>query len=141
MDFSLTESPLKDLDPLAVPSSCGARAIFCGHVRDHHEGRPVASLEYHAYPELALKEGTRILAEATEKFGLEAGRIVHRLGHLQIGEEAVRVEVATAHRGEAFEACRWIIDEVKHRVPIWKKEFYRDGSHDWVACHRCADPR
>ena len=138
MEFLLTGDPLESWPRLAVPPSCGALAVFRGLVRDHNEGRPVSSLEYSAYPELALKEGLRILEAARLRFGLEQARVVHRVGHLRLGEEAVLVEAASAHRREAFEACHWILDEVKQRVPIWKQEHYLDGSHEWVACHRCA---
>ena len=138
MEFLLTGEKLETWPRLAVPPSCGALAVFRGLVRDHNEGRPVASLEYSAYPELALKEGLRILEAARLRFGLEQARVVHRVGHLLLGEEAVLVEAASPHRREAFEACHWILDQVKLRVPIWKQEHYLDGTHEWVACHRCA---
>jgi hypothetical protein len=87
---------------------------------------------------LALREGERILAEAQQRFGVARARCAHRVGPLAIGELAVWVGVSAAHRGEAFDACRYIIDEVKHRVPIWKKEYYQDGDSGWVNCERCA---
>ena len=120
--------------------SCGGFASFEGWVRDHNEGRAVARLEYEAYAELAVKEGERIVKEAVERFGVRRAACVHRLGTLALGELAVWVGVASAHRGEAFAACRYIIDEVKHRVPIWKKEYYTDGDSGWVNCERCAAP-
>jgi molybdopterin synthase catalytic subunit len=107
-------------------------------VRDHNEGRTVLRLEYEAFAPLALREGTRILAEARARFGLERAYCAHRIGLLQIGELAVWVGVSAAHRGEAFDACRFIIDQIKHRVPIWKKEYYTDGDSGWVNCERCA---
>lgn len=117
---------------------CGGYAAFEGWVRDHNEGRAVSGLEYEAFEPLALKEGQRIIAEAIARFSVERAECVHRLGSLRIGETAVWVGVAARHRHEAFLACRFIIDEVKHRVPIWKKEHYLDGATGWVNCERCA---
>ncbi|MBT3469864.1 MAG: molybdenum cofactor biosynthesis protein MoaE [Opitutae bacterium] len=118
--------------------AAGAYTSFEGWVRNHNEGKDVASLEYEAYPDLALKEGCRILAEALEKFDIIDSRCIHRTGHLQIGEIAVWVGTTAMHRKEAFAACRYIIDEVKGRVPIWKKEHYADGDSGWVKCEHCA---
>jgi molybdopterin/thiamine biosynthesis adenylyltransferase/molybdopterin synthase catalytic subunit/rhodanese-related sulfurtransferase len=116
----------------------GGYASFEGWVRDHNEGRTVQRLEYEAFETLALKEGERIVNEAAARFGVTRAACVHRVGALAIGELAVWVGVSAAHRGEAFAACRYIIDEVKHRVPIWKKEHYVDGESGWVNCERCA---
>jgi adenylyltransferase/sulfurtransferase len=122
---------------LADPA-CGGYAAFEGWVRNHNEGHDVQRLEYEAYELLAVKEGERIVAEACERFGVEKAVCVHRIGNLAIGELAVWVGVSARHRDEAFRACRYIIDEVKHRVPIWKKEHYRNGDSGWVNCERCA---
>ncbi len=121
-------------------ASCGGFAQFEGWVRNHNEGHFVTLLEYEGYAELAEKEGARIVAEAREKFGVRRASCVHRLGSLAIGDVAVWVGVSAAHRDEAFRACRYIIDEVKHRVPIWKKEHYINGDSGWVNCERCAAP-
>jgi molybdopterin/thiamine biosynthesis adenylyltransferase/molybdopterin synthase catalytic subunit/rhodanese-related sulfurtransferase len=118
--------------------AAGGYASFEGWVRDHNDGRSVRHLEYEAYETLALREGERIVAEAVERFGVLAAACVHRVGDLAIGELAVWVGVSSAHRAEAFAACRYIIDEVKHRVPIWKKEHYIDGDSGWVNCEACA---
>jgi molybdopterin/thiamine biosynthesis adenylyltransferase/molybdopterin synthase catalytic subunit/rhodanese-related sulfurtransferase len=118
--------------------ACGGYASFEGWVRDHNEGRQVRHLEYEAFELLAAKEGERIIAEAVERFGVEHAACVHRIGDLQLGELAVWVGVSARHRQEAFLACRYIIDEVKHRVPIWKKEHYLNGDSGWVNCERCA---
>jgi adenylyltransferase/sulfurtransferase len=123
---------------LADPGA-GGYASFEGWVRDHNEGRRVRRLEYEAYEALARKEGARIVAAAIEKFGVHRAACVHRVGALDIGELAVWVGASAAHREEAFAACRYIIDEVKHRVPIWKKEHYEDGDSGWVNCERCAE--
>lgn len=119
--------------PLADPA-CGGYATFEGWVRDHNDGRSVRRLEYEAYVELAVKEGERIVAEAIRRFGVQRARCVHRVGSLELGELAVWVGVASGHRAEAFAACRYIIDEVKHRVPIWKKEHYAEGDSGWINC-------
>lgn len=122
---------------LADPAS-GGYVAFEGWVRNFNEGREVRHLEYEAFEPLALREGERILAEAGERFGAMKATCVHRLGKLDIGDLAVWVGVSAPHRDEAFRACRYIIDEVKHRVPIWKKEHYIDGDSGWVNCERCA---
>ncbi len=141
MKFSFSHSRLtpeiyrKDLeDP-----SAGGYASFEGWVRNHNEGLPVTRLEYEAFEALAIKEGERIVGHAIEQFGVIAAACVHRVGSLEIGELAVWVGVSSRHRAEAFDACRYIIDEVKHRVPIWKKEHYVNGDSGWVNCERCAE--
>lgn len=138
--FSFTQAPI---DPgalaaaMALPQA-GGFAAFEGRVRDHNEGRSVTGLEYEAFEPLALAEGARIVADAVRRHAALDGRCVHRLGALAIGDVAVWVGVAAAHRAEAFAACREIIDEIKHRLPIWKKEHYEDGASGWVNCERCA---
>jgi len=117
---------------------CGGYASFEGWVRNHNEGHAVTRLEYEAFEPLGIKEGTRILNEAIARFGVTRALCVHRVGDLQLGDVAVWVGVSSPHRDEAFKACRFIIDEVKHRVPIWKKEHYANGDSGWVNCERCA---
>lgn len=124
---------------LAHPAA-GGYASFEGWVRNHNEGQEVRRLEYEAFEELAVKEGQRIVTEAVQRFGILRAACVHRVGLLEIGDIAVWVGVSSAHRAEAFAACRYIIDEVKHRVPIWKKEHYVNGDSGWVNCERCAEP-
>jgi molybdopterin synthase catalytic subunit len=119
-------------------SGAGAYASFEGWVRDHNEGLEVERLEYEAYQDLAVKEGAAIVTQALALFPIKQALCLHRLGRLGLGEMAVWVGVSSAHRAEAFDACRYIIDEVKHRVPIWKKEYYRNGDSGWVNCERCA---
>jgi adenylyltransferase/sulfurtransferase len=138
--FAFSNEPLEPeryRAELADPAS-GGYASFEGWVRDHNEGRRVERLEYEAFEALAIKEGERIVADAVARFGVSRAACVHRVGALGIGDLAVWVGVSAAHRGEAFAACRYIIDEVKHRVPIWKKEHYADGDSGWVNCERCA---
>ena len=112
--------------------SAGACVVFEGRVRNHNEGRQVVGLDYQAHAALAEAEGERLLAEAIGRFGLRQARCVHRVGTLGIGEAAVWVGVSADHRDVAFEGCRWIIDELKRRVPIWKNEHYADGESGWV---------
>lgn len=114
--------------------SCGGIATFTGIVRDHHQGKGVLYLDYECYEVMAEKEIERIIAEAKIKFPVHSVRILHRTGRIEIGEIAVAIEVIAEHRDEAFKACRFSIDEIKRRVPIWKHEFYTDGSNEWVRC-------
>ncbi len=107
-------------------------------MRNHNQGRAVERLEYEVYSPLAVKEGNAIIEEARDKFGIEQALCVHRSGDLALGDIAVVVGVASAHRDEAFRAARYIIDEVKQRLPIWKKEHYTDGDAHWVNCQHCA---
>jgi lipoyl(octanoyl) transferase len=118
--------------------TCGGFAAFEGWVRNHNEGHAVTRLEYEAFTELAEKEGARIVNDAIARFGVTRAACIHRTGSLGIGDVAVWVGVSAPHRDEAFRACRFIIDEVKHRVPIWKKEHYVNGDSGWVNCERCA---
>ena len=120
--------------------TCGGFAAFEGWVRNHNEGLAVTRLEYEAFVDLAEKEGARIVQEAIERYGVTRAACVHRVGSLALTDVAVWVGVSAAHRDEAFRACRYIIDEVKHRVPIWKKEHYVNGDSGWVNCERCAAP-
>jgi molybdopterin synthase catalytic subunit len=129
-----TESARRELQT----SSSGGYVSFEGWVRDMNEGQEVTGLEYEAFQELAVKEGDRIVAEALRRFPVKHALCIHRVGSLKLGDMAVWVGVSSVHRGEAFDACRFIIDEVKHRVPIWKKEHYRSGDSGWVNCERCA---
>ncbi len=129
--FGLTDAPIP-ARLLDANLAAGAVATFVGFVRNHNEGRPVLRLEYEAYPELAQKEGERIVAEALGRFPILDARCVHRTGVLELGEAAIRAEAAGAHRAEAFRACEWIVEEIKRRVPVWKKERYADGDSGWV---------
>jgi molybdopterin synthase catalytic subunit len=134
--FRLSATPL---DPAALQRAltdvrAGACVTFEGRVRSHNDGQPVLALDYEAYAPLAEKEGARILAEAHEKFAVMATHCAHRVGHLELGDLAVWIGVIAEHRGAAFDACRYIIDEAKARVPIWKKEQYAGGATAWINC-------
>jgi molybdopterin synthase catalytic subunit len=117
-------------ETIAAPDR-GAIVTFCGLVRNHHAGREVVSLGYTAYGEMADRLCAEIVRTAQDRWNVRAD-VRHRLGELAIGDVAVAVAVAAPHRDAAFDACRWIIDELKARVPIWKLERYADGSTAWV---------
>jgi molybdopterin synthase catalytic subunit len=140
MRFRFTDSAI-DTDAARrelLDPGAGGYVSFEGWVRDHNEGQDVTRLEYEAFESLAVKEGDAILAEAAQRFPIKHAGCIHRVGSLDLSDMAVWVGVSSAHRGEAFEACRFIIDEVKRRLPIWKKEHYRSGNSGWVNCERCA---
>jgi len=131
------------IDPVALQRSlvnpaAGGYCAFEGWVRNENEGHVVERLEYEAFEPLCISEGEKVLAQAREKFPYLEARCVHRVGLLEIGDCAVWIGVASAHRDEAFKACRYIIDEIKVRLPVWKKEHYANGDSDWVNCERCA---
>jgi molybdopterin synthase catalytic subunit len=132
--FFLSETPIDvgALAQLLADDAAGANVTFEGRVRNHNDGRTVQQLDYQAYAALALAEGERILLEAIQRFAIEKARCVHRIGALAIGDLAVWVGVSAAHRNAAFDACRYIIDEVKLRVPIWKNEHYVQGESGWL---------
>lgn len=132
--FSLSDTPFDttSLRASLLDSRAGAFASFEGWVRDNHEGRAVSGLQYEAYAVLAEAEGERILDEARARFDIVDVRCVHRVGELAVGELAVWVGVGAGHRDAAFAACRYVIDEVKARVPIWKHERYADGDAGWL---------
>jgi molybdopterin synthase catalytic subunit len=109
----------------------GGVASFVGIVRDHHAGRRVVRLEYSAYGPMAEAECGRIVAHAESRWSV-AVRLRHRVGALEVGDLALVVIAASAHREEAFAACRYVVEEVKRRVPVWKHEFYADGGVEWV---------
>jgi molybdopterin synthase catalytic subunit len=111
---------------------CGALAVFLGTTRDHHQGRRVTTLSYEAYEPMARSALAALEQETARRFQVASCTIVHRLGQVPPTEASVVVIVAAAHRGPAFDACRWAMDELKRGVPIWKKERYEDGGEDWV---------
>jgi molybdopterin synthase catalytic subunit len=132
--FSLSSEPI-DVDALRgvlASDHAGAFASFEGRVRDHNEGRKVDGLHYEAYAAMAEAEGERVAEDALAKFGIIDVRCVHRTGDLAIGDLAVWVGVSAAHRDAAFAACRFVIDEIKARVPIWKRERYAEGDAGWL---------
>ncbi len=133
--FSISNTAIdaEAMKQLVNTPEAGAFVAFEGWVRESNEGKAVTALEYEAYEELAVKEGNKILSEAKE-FDILRAHCVHRTGPLKIGDMAVMVVVSSAHRKEAFVACEFIINEIKKRVPIWKRESYADGTTSWVNC-------
>ena len=133
-DFvEVTNKPL-DVGAIArhvVPVNCGATVTLDGYVRQFTKGRETLYLEYEGYKPMALKEMEKLIVQAHENFDIENVGIVHRLGKLEIGETSVVIAVASPHRRAAFEACEWLIKELKRTVPIWKKEVYADGE-TWI---------
>ena len=132
--FAISEAPIdiarlrRELEAATV----GAVVCFEGRVRDHNDGRAVDGLSYQAYVELAEAEGRRIVDEARGKFAVEQVVCVHRIGDLALGDVAVWAGASAAHRAAAFDACRYVIDQVKLRVPIWKREHYVEGASEWL---------
>ena len=116
------------------PRSCGAVASFVGIVRNHDKGRAVKGLYYDCYRSMAEKMIKALIEEAETRWDLGEVMVSHRIGHLEIGEVAVAIRVTSAHRAEAFEACRFMIEGIKEKVPIWKKEIFEDGTSEWVLC-------
>ena len=133
-NFTISSEPIvaAELIMRLQHPDCGAIATFSGTVREHNDGRTVIQLHYQSYKTLAMKEGNKILGEAKEHFNIVNALCVHRVGDLNIGETAVWIGVNAGHRDAAFNACRYIIDETKTRVPIWKKEIYVDGDSGWL---------
>lgn len=115
------------IPPLEKPED-GAIVIFDGIVRNHSRNRKTLYLEYDAYEDMALTQLNELAREAMQRFAIRNVTVVHRLGHLEIGESSVLIAVFSAHRAAAFDACRWVIDTLKRKVPIWKKEYFEDGA-------------
>lgn len=132
--FELTTAAIDSGELTAAFSDdrAGACVVFEGRVRNRNEGKAVTALEYEAYAQMAGREGNRVIEEALERFDVIAARAVHRVGRLAIGEVAVWIAVLAGHRDEGFAACRFLIDEIKARVPIWKREHYATGAAEWV---------
>lgn len=125
------------IDPTAVLSRVGhdqdgAMLLFVGVVRNHADGRSVSGMRYDAYVEMAEPELTRIAEEAAARLGTDRLAVVHRIGELEIGEVSVAIAASSPHRAESFDATRYVIEEIKKRVPIWKKEHYLEGDAAWV---------
>ncbi|CAN5676825.1 molybdenum cofactor biosynthesis protein MoaE [soil metagenome] len=123
--------PASLLTNAASPSD-GAVLLFLGVVRNQNQGREVGHLDYEAYEPMARSVLEQILDEASGKWGIGETQVVHRVGRLQIGDASVAIIVAAPHRGDAYSASRYIIDELKKRVPIWKREGYQDGDSEWL---------
>ena len=134
MRCALVDRPI---DIVAIVSevartSNGATLLFIGTVRDVNNGRAITGMDYTAYASMATRELTEILGEAAQQFETEDIVVEHRLGTLGLGDASVAIAVAHAHRGPAYDASRYVIEQLKQRVPIWKLEHYVDGSREWV---------
>ena len=138
--FAITFAPLslEEVYTLADHPGNGAIVVMSGMVRNQTDGKPVVALEYQAYEPMALQVFRQIAADIRNNWA-DVNRVVihHRVGRLQIGEISVLVAVGCPHRSEAFEACRYAIDTLKHNAPIWKKEHWEDGSSSWVSIGAC----
>lgn len=135
VNLSRIQANAIDLDKLLAMHEfpqCGGLAIFIGTVRNHHEGKSVNSLKYTAYKPLADKMIREIERDIEEKYAIPYVRVVHRIGHLEIGETAIYAVARAEHRREAFAACEDAVERVKHEVPVWKEEFYQDGTSVFV---------
>jgi molybdopterin synthase catalytic subunit len=137
VDDNLARVTAGPIDPAsllggALSPDDGAALLFWGVVRNENDGRAVSSLEYSAYAEMAEREMLRIANEARARFGTGAVHVVHRIGLLRVGEASVAIAVASPHRAEAYDASRYVIEELKRRVPVWKREGYVDGETEWV---------
>lgn len=122
--------PAEAIAAVAAPDA-GAVQLFLGVVRNHNKSREVSYLEYEAYPAMAEREMLEIATAAAERFSLKNCAVLHRTGRLEIGEASLVVALSSAHRGESFDAGRWMVDEIKRRVPVWKKEVWSNGE-SWV---------
>jgi molybdopterin synthase catalytic subunit len=132
VDIVETPINLNALIEWARADSDGAVVTFQGTVRDFAEGRSVVGMEYHCYPELALNELTKLEAEVLRRWPVGRVALVHRVGPMTLGEVSVAIVVASPHRAEAFDACRFAIDTLKQTIPIWKKEHFKDDTQAWV---------
>jgi molybdopterin synthase catalytic subunit len=121
-------------ESVRTPES-GGIDVFIGTTRNQSRGRAVLALDYEAYEPMALKVMALLEREACDRWPLQRVTIVHRLGRVEVGETSVVVAVSSAHRKEAFEACRFLIDRLKQDVPIWKREYFADGSIEWSGEH------
>jgi molybdopterin synthase catalytic subunit len=134
MRAAIVRAPLEPAAVLAEVASVanGASILFVGTVREMNEGRAVNGIEYAAYESMAVRELDTIVAEAASRFDTDDIVVEHRVGRLELGEASVAIAVAHPHRAEAYDASRFIIEELKRRVPIWKREEYVDGTREWV---------
>jgi molybdopterin synthase catalytic subunit len=134
IEARLTTQPI-DANALLAELACrsdGAQLLFMGVVRDHHQSRPVLRIDYEAYEPMARKELQRIAEQVAAKHALQRVLVVHRFGRHEIGDASIAVAIGSAHRGPGMDAVREIMDLVKKDVPIWKKEYFADGTIEWV---------
>jgi molybdopterin synthase catalytic subunit len=141
-EFKICFAPieLQSAYDLADNGANGAVVVMSGMVRNQTEGRPVEYLEYQAYEPMALRVFEQIASEVSQKWPIVTRTIIHhRIGKLRVGEISVLIAIGSPHRGEAFAACQYTIDTLKHQAPIWKKEHWSDGSSSWVSIGACEE--
>jgi molybdopterin synthase catalytic subunit len=140
---AITSEPIVPAEVLAgfTSGSDGVCLLFLGVVRDQNEGRAVSGLEYEAYEGMAERTLAAIASEASRRFGTDRIRVLHRVGKLRVGEVSTAIAVATTHRAEAYEASRYVIEELKQRLPVWKREHYLEGDSHWIASKEGENPR
>ncbi len=137
----MTHEPLHlhALNEFCESEHAGAIAFFIGTVRNHFDGKPVTAIDYHGYPEMAEKVLLKIVQDVFSRWPVHRAAVVHRLGLLHLKEASVAIAVSSPHREEAFAACRYIIEEIKKDLPVWKKEHFANGTAGWkedTAGHR-----
>ena len=139
--LDITNEPIDvgAIEAAVTHHGAGAAVTFVGAVRDHHEGKDVTGIDYEVHGDLARAVLAHIADEVAAKWPDSRLACVHRAGMLGLGEASVVICVATPHRAEAFDACRFVIERIKQDLPVWKKEFHPDGSHTWAACHHEPD--
>ena len=137
MKTGIVAEPIKPEEVLVElgTSQDGAQLLFLGVVRDHSQGKVVTGLDYEVYESMAERTLSQIASEASHRFGTDRITILHRVGALQVGEVSTAIGVAAPHRGEAYEASRYIIEELKQRLPVWKREHFLGGDSEWVGAH------
>ena len=136
MKVYLTRQPIRTAGFLNGDDNfkTGASIVFLGTVRDHSDNKKVLYLEYEAYEEMAEQMIRELVAFSFDQWPLEEIKILHRLGRVWLGQIAVAIEVKSAHRDEAYQASRYLIEGIKHKIPIWKKEYFADGTSEWSLC-------
>ena len=134
--FALLDKPINDrrLKLALLNDQSGALATFEGWVRNHNNARPVTKLTYYGYEKLAINQGEKLITQAKQQFDIINAVAIHRIGDLAIGDMAVWIGVTAHHRYPAFDACRWLLDDIKADIPVWKQEFYADSEESlWLS--------
>ncbi len=134
MKFSITRDPITDLSSGMPSQETGALVTFTGIVRNINNGKPVTKIEYEMYENMVISEANKLIKIVLDKFDIQSIKVVHRTGVIVVGETAIWVGVTAMHRDAAFEACKWVMNQIKHSLPIWKKETYQNGQSEWVFC-------
>jgi len=134
MHFSITHNPIIELASDMPSPETGALVTFTGIVRNINNGKSVKQIEYEMYENMVISEANKLIKIVLDKFDIQSIKVVHRTGVIVVGETAIWVGVTAMHRDAAFEACKWVMNQIKHSLPIWKKETYQNGQSEWVFC-------